>query len=145
MADTLERFGRRTVLAVIFATEDHDPARVSDARAAVHAWLADHEVVADVCDRVLLVVSELVTDALRCTSGRVHVALTTLGSGLLIEVFDERPPQPRVVDAPDVASSGRGIAIVEAGTDRWGVRHEFADAGEEKVLGKVVWAVISPC
>jgi anti-sigma regulatory factor (Ser/Thr protein kinase) len=134
----MERPGPRAVLTV-FATEDHDPARVGEARAAVRSWLADHDVDDDVSDRVLLVVSELVTNALRCTFGRTHVALCHLGGGTLVEVFDESPLRPSVLDAPPDATSGRGIAIVEAVSDRWGVRPDGLE------LGKVVWAVISPC
>lgn len=140
MPDTIERHGHRSVLTV-YATDDHDPARVADARSAVRSWLGARHVHDDVTDRVLLVVSELVTNALRCTYGRVHVGLTSLDAGLLVEVFDESLRRPSVIDADPDATSGRGIAIVEAVADRWGVRDEVA----ESVLGKVVWAVIAPC
>ncbi|MFF9983837.1 ATP-binding protein [Streptomyces erythrochromogenes] len=79
------------------------------------------------------VVAELAANAV--THGRVpgrdfRLALTATPETLLIEVTDARGDRiPRIRDA------GRGLVIVEALADRWGVR-------EGPLPGKVVWAEV---
>ncbi|MFD9083814.1 ATP-binding protein [Streptomyces erythrochromogenes] len=79
------------------------------------------------------VVAELAANAV--THGRVpgrdfRLAFTATPEVLLIEVADARGDRvPRIRDA------GRGLVIVEALADRWGVR-------EGPLPGKVVWAEV---
>lgn len=86
-------------------------------------------------DDVLLCVSELVTNALLhgVPPGRhSRLLLRYDGRVLGIEVHDSGPGVPRVVDDGDTgAEGGRGLLLVAALSDKWGVR--------ERELGKAVW------
>lgn len=86
-----------------------------------------------------LVVSELVTNAVRhgLVPGRlVEVRMTyDLAKTVVLEVSDagdHRPPATPPEDPGDTAESGRGLALVAAFTDAWGVR--------DREIGKTVWA-----
>ncbi len=92
-----------------------------------------------------LVVSELVTNAVRhgLVPGRlVEVRMTyDLAKTVEIEVSDandRRPPATLPGDPGDSSESGRGLALVAAFTDAWGVR--------DREVGKTVWArlVVNP-
>ncbi|AWW38273.1 ATP-binding protein [Streptomyces cadmiisoli] len=83
-------------------------------------------------DDVLLCVSELATNALLhgVPPGRQFlVFLRYDGVVLRVEVHDSGPGSPRVADEAD--EGGRGLLLVAALSDKWGVR--------ERELGKVVW------
>lgn len=89
---------------------------------------------------VALVVSELVTNSVR--HGRVPGRLVALrltydrDKTVTVEVTDasgERRPRPGGVPARgDLVESGRGLTLVAAFADEWGV--------QERVVGKTVWA-----
>ncbi|OIJ98380.1 SpoIIE family protein phosphatase [Streptomyces colonosanans] len=84
-------------------------------------------------DTALLVVSELVTNALVHTDGRVRLDLTLLNHRLRIAVADSSPRTP--VKPPSIgweATGGRGILLVEAMSASWGA---LPVSG-----GKQVWA-----
>ncbi|MCX4787123.1 ATP-binding protein [Streptomyces sp. NBC_01221] len=90
------------------------------------------------------IVAELATNA--AVHGRVpgrdfRLGLTVHRDALLrIEVTDTRgeqlPPTPGTTSSADDAESGRGLLIVEALADRWGI-----DAGP--VPRKTIWAELS--
>ncbi|WP_159061358.1 ATP-binding SpoIIE family protein phosphatase, partial [Streptomyces europaeiscabiei] len=86
-------------------------------------------------DTVLLVVSELVTNALVHTDGRVRLDLTLLADRLRVAVADSSPRTPM---KPTIigweATGGRGILLVEAVSSAWG---SVPVSG-----GKQVWAEI---
>lgn len=80
------------------------------------------------------IIAELATNAV--THGRVpgrdfKLALTITPDTLLIEVTDARGDR-----IPQIHDAGRGLVLVEALADRWGVR-------EGPVPCKVVWAEVS--
>lgn len=83
------------------------------------------------------VVAELAANA--ATHGRLpgrsfRLSLYVIGSTLRIEVTDTRGDRLPAPQAPDaVAESGRGLLLVEALADRWGVT-------EGRYPLKVVWA-----
>ncbi|MFD7879864.1 ATP-binding protein [Streptomyces sp. NPDC059766] len=86
----------------------------------------------EVGDDALLCVSELATNALMhgVPPGRHFlVFLRCDGRVLRVEVHDSGPGVPRIVDDRD--EGGRGLLLVAALSDRWGVA--------ERELGKVVW------
>lgn len=63
-----------------------------------------------------------------------HLALHVIGGTLRIEVTDTRGEELPVLQAPDDdAESGRGLLLVEALADRWGV-------AEDRFPRKTVWA-----
>lgn len=93
--------------------------------------------VVDALDDVVLVASELVTNAVRATGQkaghRVAVQLRVAGRSLYIEVWDSAPGVPRANDVDSDAEEGRGLCLVAALATRWGTCRPRAG-------GKVVWA-----
>ncbi|MFD3661579.1 ATP-binding protein [Streptomyces sp. NPDC058659] len=107
------------------------------ARLLAAEWMRDHEVPYGVTEAATQVVAELATNA--ATHGRVagrsfRLALLGLDGVLRIEVTDTRAENlPRVQLTGPEGDSGRGLLLVEALTDRWGV-------GLGPVPRKTVWA-----
>ncbi|MGR6974598.1 SpoIIE family protein phosphatase [Streptomyces cynarae] len=86
-------------------------------------------------DTVLLVVSELVTNALVHTDGQVRLDLTLSNHRLRVAVADSSPRTPvKPTSIGWEATGGRGIVLVEAMSDTWGT---LPVSG-----GKQVWADI---
>ncbi|GAA2112357.1 ATP-binding protein [Streptomyces synnematoformans] len=102
----------------------------SQVRKAVAGWG-----LAGVEERAVLVVSELVTNAVvhaRVRGREVLTRFVRLDGGVRIEVHDASDVRP-VPRAPD-GSGGFGLLLVEEFADRWGVA--------ERAIGKIVWAVV---
>jgi anti-sigma regulatory factor (Ser/Thr protein kinase) len=88
---------------------------------------------ADTADTAELLVSELVTNAVRFTgnptrtlsyseranAGLISLSLRHFREGLLIEVFDTDSNPPTRLRAEDYAESGRGLMLVEALSKEW--------------------------
>ena len=112
------------------------PMSVPLARSWAEGWLAGSAVPADRRDLVLLVVSEMVTNAVQQGDGPVRVTLAVDATTLRVEVFDagHRMPVLGPVTEPD-ATGGRGLQLVDALCDAWGV--------DEAVDGKTVWATLT--
>jgi signal transduction histidine kinase len=85
-----------------------------------------------------LVVSELVTNAVRYAGGEVTVTLRRNDDHVVISVRDDSPRRPQLMHVGDDATSGRGLSIVDAISLKWDVCLH-GDAGE---IGKTVWAEI---
>jgi GAF domain-containing protein/anti-sigma regulatory factor (Ser/Thr protein kinase) len=97
-------------------------------RRTLRAWNATEEL-----DAVLLLVSELVTNALVHTEGPVRLDLTLFNHRLRIAVADASPRTPvRPTSIGWEATGGRGIWLVEAMSTAWGT---VPVSG-----GKQVWA-----
>ncbi|MEU0218256.1 ATP-binding protein [Streptomyces sp. NPDC006265] len=110
-----------------------DPGAVRTARQAVRRQLRDWGL-ADLADLAALLVSELVTNALRHATGPIGVRLVRpsgLGGVLLVEVSDPLPDPPRERAARLEDESGRGLYLVACASRRWGTRPGAA--------GKTVW------
>ncbi|NEA53280.1 SpoIIE family protein phosphatase [Streptomyces sp. SID13666] len=86
-------------------------------------------------DSALLVISELVTNAVRFATGPITVRLIKTGHSLLCEVGDTSNGRPRLGRGGLLDDSGRGLRVVHKLTTRWGVR--WTDTG------KVVWAELA--
>ncbi|MFD7880074.1 SpoIIE family protein phosphatase [Streptomyces sp. NPDC059766] len=72
-------------------------------------------------DTVLLVVSELVTNALVHTDGQVRLDLTLVNHRMRVGVFDTSPRAPmKPTSIGWEATGGRGILLVEAMSESWG-------------------------
>ncbi|MFD3945506.1 SpoIIE family protein phosphatase [Streptomyces sp. NPDC058579] len=78
-----------------------------------------------------LIVSELVTNAIRYGKPPVHLRLV-LDSALTCEVFDANSTAPHMRRARTFDEGGRGLLLVAQFAERWGTRH-----GRE---GKTIWA-----
>jgi anti-sigma regulatory factor (Ser/Thr protein kinase) len=99
------------------------PANVAAVRAEVAAWADDLDDV--VRADLILAVDELVSNAIKHgpDGARVRLVADRLPDGVRVAVRDEGLPQ--VVASPDaVDEHGRGLRIVEAVTEEWGVTME---------------------
>lgn len=83
----------------------------------------------ELSDDAALLTSEVVTNAL--VHGRAPVRITVLvGSGVRVEVWDSSPHGPVAREYGALASSGRGLTLLDL-LARWGV--------DETATGKAVW------
>ncbi|QLH27403.1 SpoIIE family protein phosphatase [Streptomyces sp. Rer75] len=107
-----------------------EPAVVPEIRAAADRQLADwgREEVAFVAE---LLLSELVTNALRHASGPIRVRLLH-GRTLICEVSDTSSTSPHLRRAATTDEDGRGLFLVAQLALAWGTRHTPD--------GKVIWA-----
>jgi anti-sigma regulatory factor (Ser/Thr protein kinase) len=85
----------------------------------------------DLIDTTELLVSELVTNAIKYANGEVLLRLILEPDSLGCEVHDSSPALPRVLQVDKDAENGRGLHVVSQLASRWGARRT---AG-----GKVVW------
>ncbi|MFD4510359.1 SpoIIE family protein phosphatase [Streptomyces sp. NPDC058457] len=108
---------------------DDTPAR---ARSLTAPLLRRWHIGEQVRDNALLVISELVTNAVRFGTGPVTVRLVRAGSRLTCEVGDTGNGRPRPHQGDLLEDTGRGLHVVHKLTTRWGVR--WTDTG------KAVWA-----
>ncbi|WP_329519392.1 ATP-binding SpoIIE family protein phosphatase [Spirillospora sp. NBC_01491] len=108
---------------------DAEASMVPRARAQVADRLAEWRL-ADLTDSVLLMVSELVTNALVHGAGAIGMRLIK-GSALLCEVYDDGHELPRLCHADATDESGRGLQLVSHLAERWGTNRTEH--------GKVVW------
>jgi anti-sigma regulatory factor (Ser/Thr protein kinase) len=119
-------------------TVPHRAANVSAARHCLAAALEGAGVTEDSIDDAILVLSELVGNALRHAQPLAVEGIAVrwrLTSGrILVEVKDGGGATwPHAADAGPAASSGRGLHIVEMLALKWGVRGEQDGA-------RTVWA-----
>jgi anti-sigma regulatory factor (Ser/Thr protein kinase) len=111
------------------------PSAVPCARHYTAYILTEWSHLAHLADDARLIVSELVTNAVRHSRGPVTVRLRADSTSLLIDVWDSlpTPPEPGTLAADD--GGGRGLGIVAALSRHWGHRLEGC--------GKTVWALIA--
>jgi hypothetical protein len=105
---------------------------VSHARGFVAGHLIDHGL-AHLVDDVVLVVSELATNALVHARSPFLVTLAAVDEMVLLEVRDATHTAPTRVAARTLDTSGRGMAIVQTLSRDWGVSAPGSG-------GKSVWA-----
>ncbi|MEU6296463.1 ATP-binding protein [Streptomyces erythrochromogenes] len=115
------------------------PRSVPRARSALHAVLADWDAGDELLHTAELVLSELVTNALRVRvpSDRqvgVRIAHSSTDGLLRLEVSDAGAGRPVVRHPEPEQTEGRGLWIVEALSHRWGV------SGRVGGIGKTVWS-----
>jgi anti-sigma regulatory factor (Ser/Thr protein kinase) len=85
----------------------------------------------DLIDNTELLVSELVTNAIKYANGEVMLRLILEPDSLVCEVHDSSPALPRVLQVDKDAENGRGLHVVSQMATRWGARRTPG--------GKVVW------
>ncbi|MGH8989061.1 MAG: ATP-binding protein [Acidimicrobiales bacterium] len=87
----------------------------------------------DVADRVLLIASELATNAFLHARTEFVVRVDLGPSVLRIEVTDRGSGEPEVQPLqPPTAIHGRGLQIVDHLADRWGI--QVSEAGPDKLI-----------
>ncbi len=105
----------------------------AQARAVVSAW-TERLGLEDVRDDVTLVVSEMVTNAVRHAGPPVALELHAENGRVLIAVHDGSPDPPELRPAPSDAEGGRGLLLVDLICEEHGVRPDPP--------GKTVWAAV---
>lgn len=113
------------------------PKSVSDARRQTTATLSVWQVPDDTTETLVLIVSELVTNAIKHCDSRHLVQLRLIDNvnSLQVEVDDPSPRRPRPVTASADAESGRGLPLVRAVAAGFGTRRRWP-------FGKTVWATV---
>ncbi|HZD66218.1 MAG TPA: ATP-binding protein [Acidimicrobiales bacterium] len=112
------------------------PASVGAARRFVTDALAGWGA-AEQAEVAALLTSELVTNALLHARSGTRLVLTLEDDqGLRVDVHDDSPRLPRRQRYRDLASTGRGVVLLDALADRWGA--------EPARDGKRVWFVLAP-
>ncbi|WP_432015395.1 SpoIIE family protein phosphatase [Streptomyces cucumeris] len=110
-----------------------DPAHVAEVRAAVARKLAEWDL-GDVAFTTELILSELITNAIRYATGPIRVRLLCDRS-LICEVSDTSSTSPHLRYAATTDEGGRGLFLVSQFADRWGTRYTPD--------GKVIWAELA--
>ncbi|MGC9539402.1 SpoIIE family protein phosphatase [Streptomyces sp. UG1] len=107
-----------------------DPEEVGRARAVAREQLHDWGL-AKLADTAELLVSELVTNAVRHSHGRPVELRLVRGDTLLCEVDDDDHELPTLLNAGPGDEAGRGLRVVSTLAREWGTSHTSA--------GKTVW------
>lgn len=112
----------------------HDAASAAAVRRQVAADLTTRSLTADSVDDVLLVISELVGNAIThaADSGELDVVWQLEGDTVTVRVSDDSTDLPQLKHVDASATNGRGLAIVAAIAQDWGVHRRRG--------GKQVWA-----
>lgn len=116
----------REVLAL-----DAGPTSAAEARAAVAAC-CERLGLDELSEDVVLVVSEMVTNAVRHASPPVGLEIEAGDDAVVVVVCDGTPQPPVAREADLDAEGGRGMLLVDLLSDEHGVR--------EQPPGKAVWA-----
>ncbi|MFD3545606.1 SpoIIE family protein phosphatase [Streptomyces sp. NPDC058655] len=124
------RPARRTMLTVAQA----EPERIAGARRQIRELLHDWAD-SDQVDSAVLMVSEMVTNVLMHTDGDALLVAEAVGElgarRLRLEVADSSDELPHRRQPGEMASSGRGVLLLEMLADTWGV--------DPRGEGKSIW------
>lgn len=107
------------------------PEASAEARTAARRVLAGWHADGDTVEAAELIVSELVTNAVRYGAPPVRLRLLHADGRLTCEVHDTGTAAPHLRHARTADEGGRGLFIVSQLADRWGARHTAA--------GKILW------
>ena len=112
-----------------------DPAAVSHARTHIAEKLTAWGLT-DAAPTTELIVSELVTNAIRHAQPPIQLRLIHHAGSLVCEVADGSSTSPHLRRARTFDENGRGLFIVAQLAERWGTRHNHH--------GKTIWAEHTP-
>lgn len=110
------------------------PASVREARGLMRQFLQDGDR-EDLLDNAILVVSEVVTNALLHAGTSIDLSAILGEDGLRVAVADGSPHQPVRRRYGPSSGTGRGLMMLDHLVDDWGV--------EERDFGKAVWFRLS--
>jgi anti-sigma regulatory factor (Ser/Thr protein kinase) len=117
--------------------DQHLPAQASAAatgRAFARSFCQRHALTEETTDAVVLLVSELVTNAYLHARSTTHLTLALRDRLIVIEASDNSPTPPTVQEPSRTRSGGRGLLLLENLGSRWGVRPD--------IDGKTIWVEI---
>jgi anti-sigma regulatory factor (Ser/Thr protein kinase) len=145
----------RATLAGVYADEHRDDIAVLMARLrrlprdSIYTWTLPSELTSasrartvikrplrrwgltDLVPTAELLVSELITNAVRYAQGKIELRLVKEDTALFCEVLDDSAALPRLRYPEDHDERGRGLQVVSQVAQRWGARRAAS--------GKVVW------
>jgi serine phosphatase RsbU (regulator of sigma subunit) len=107
-----------------------DPMAARHARDFITRVLTEWDLI-DQRDAIVLLVSEVVTNALCDTDGRVDLTAIRLPGQLRFEVSDDTASEPRTRTGEPLHESSLGIPLLSGFSDRWGT--------SPRGTGKTVW------
>lgn len=134
LLELLENLGRRSDDVRQLALPHHPEAagRARDwVRSALDDWGLEH-----LTDDAVVVVSELVGNAVTHAATECEVSVSRGDGSVRIEVSDRGPGTPEPQPHDDLAEGGRGLVLIGVLSSAWGV--------EDVPGGKRVWAEIVP-
>jgi two-component sensor histidine kinase len=110
------------------------PAQLAGLRAQLRYLASLWAVTEDCADRILMIVNELVSNAIDHARTACHITVRRSESIVRVLVADDSPLPPRIPPHDVNAARGRGLQMIKALSSRWGwtARHG----------GKTVWAVV---
>jgi anti-sigma regulatory factor (Ser/Thr protein kinase) len=111
-----------------------DVASVREARRFAEDF-ARHEHLDGLSDALLLVTSELVSNAIRYANRSITLLISRGLDDVRVAVADDGDGEPALLDPDHFSESGRGLVIVDALARSWGSRRS--------AKGKVVWAELA--
>lgn len=100
------------------------PTSVGLSRSTSSALLRQCEVAAPLTEDVVLCISELVTNGITYGAGDVSLRLCYLGNEIRVEVVDSSSVRATMRPAGPDDTSGRGLALVEALSWKWGASED---------------------
>ncbi|MCW2605482.1 MAG: putative sensor protein [Frankiales bacterium] len=110
------------------------PTAPGSARAHTRRLLAEWDLL-DLTDTVVLLVSELVTNAVLHTGSASSLLVERDGEGVRITVSDASPVLPVQRHSSTTATTGRGVQLLQDLADSWGAQPVEG--------GKQVWCVVT--
>jgi anti-sigma regulatory factor (Ser/Thr protein kinase) len=116
------------------------PESASQVRHRIASDLSHRTIASEVIDDVVLVVTELLSNAIRhaqpLPGGEVTVTWEVDANGVTVRVTDGGAPSQPEVQHPSVRDvSGRGLALVEALASSWGI--------DDAAGATTVWALVA--
>ncbi|MGW1504359.1 SpoIIE family protein phosphatase [Streptomyces mirabilis] len=109
-----------------------DHSTPGSARALARGWLTKRHVPEEAIFAAEVIVSELLTNAIRYGTPPLNVRLILVDCTLTTEVSDASATSPHLRHARATDEDGRGLFIIAQLADRWGTRHTPE--------GKTIWA-----
>ncbi|GHF33420.1 hypothetical protein GCM10010218_13150 [Streptomyces mashuensis] len=110
-----------------------DPVRVAHMRRITMAFMRHWAVPIQLARDVVVVVSELATNAIQHGHGAVRLRIRHTCNELHVEVTDDNPAPARLQAAADDDVSGRGLFLVHVLARGWGASED----------GRTTWATFS--
>jgi len=122
----VERLARAVVEAVLAPKSESNATLPADLSSAAPARELAAQAVRgwdepDLEATIKLLVTELVTNAVRHAESHVQVKINVDGDVVRVEVRDEDPTAPTLIVADTYAESGRGIALIDTLSSAWGI------------------------